>query len=175
MPKPRVTKFIIVKITKNVNSSSQVTRLFNSTISLPKNYNQRINSTKFSFRNFIPLAYLNSLMNQNSTKNDIELPLLRSSSPAPKDQISLDIQDHSKSNLAFNSASKPQHLPYDPQKYSGRPPLLQWLTFTDMYPMLKHINNKARSFEATDIPKPEFRFNPVWKEYISIDISSTFG
>ena len=92
-------------------------------------------------------------MNQSSTKNDIELPLIRPSfskeSPLPQGQISLDIQGPSKS----------PPLPYDPQKYSGKPPLIQWLTFTDMYSMLKQLNSKARPFEITDIPKPEFRFN----------------
>jgi len=45
------------------------------------------------------------------------------------------------------------------EKYSARPPFWQWVTFMDMLPYSRQINQDPEKFEMKDIPKPEFTYN----------------
>ncbi len=45
------------------------------------------------------------------------------------------------------------------EKYSARPPFWQWVTFMDMLPFARKINEDPEKFEMKDIPKPEFTYN----------------
>jgi len=45
------------------------------------------------------------------------------------------------------------------EKYCASPPFWQWITFMDMMPYSRQINQDPEKFEMKDIPKPEFAYN----------------
>jgi len=97
-------------------------------------------------------------MNQ---KEDIELPLISKSPLRDSQQGDKESQNNKTSSQPLKSAYFTEYIDDSkhPDKYAPPAPFLQWLTFSDMLPYVKQINNSQTKLKFQDLPKPEERFS----------------